>query len=46
MDFIERWFGFAPDQGDGSIEAIMLLALVTVITGLGWGYFHKNHPHN
>jgi hypothetical protein len=38
MDFIERWFGFAPDHGDGSLEAIILLALVTLITGIGLGF--------
>jgi len=43
MDFIERWFGFSPDHGDGSLEAIILIALVTVITGLGLGFFHKHH---
>jgi hypothetical protein len=43
MDFIERWFGFAPDHGDGSLEAIILLALVTLVTGLGLGSFRKHH---
>jgi len=43
MDFIERWFGFAPDHGDGSLEAIILLALVTLITGIGLGFFRKQH---
>jgi hypothetical protein len=42
MDFIERWFGFAPDHGDGSLEAIILLALVTLVTGLGLGFFRKH----
>jgi hypothetical protein len=41
MDFIERWFGFAPDHGDGSLEAIILLALVTLVTGLGLGFFRQ-----
>jgi hypothetical protein len=43
MDFIERWFGFAPDHGDGSLEAIILLPLVTLVTGLGLGFFRKHH---
>jgi hypothetical protein len=43
MDFIERWFGFAPDHGDGSLEAIILLALVTLVTGIGLGFFRKQH---
>jgi len=46
MDFIERLFGFAPDHGNGSIEAIFLIALVITITGLGLGYFHKHDPRD
>jgi len=30
MDFIERYLGFSPDGGDGSIEAIVLVLLVTL----------------
>jgi hypothetical protein len=45
MDFIERYLGFSPDHGDGSLEAIILLVAVMVITGIGFGYFHKHHPH-
>jgi len=26
--------GFAPDHGDGSLEAMLLIALVTIIAGL------------
>jgi hypothetical protein len=26
MDFIERWFGFSPDGGDGSTELIYIFA--------------------
>jgi len=25
MDFFERWFGIAPDGGDGSLEALYLV---------------------
>jgi len=46
MDFIERLFGFAPDYGDRSIEAIILVAAVTLVVTFGLGYFHKHHPHN
>jgi hypothetical protein len=31
MDFIERWFGISPDGGDGSLEALYLLAIVVVL---------------
>jgi hypothetical protein len=43
MDFIERWFGFAPDHGDGSLEAIILIALVTIISGLALGFFRQHN---
>ena len=33
MDFIERWFGISPDGGDGSLEALYLLAIVVVLAG-------------
>ena len=46
MGFIERMVGFAPDHGDRSIEAIILVAAVTIIVGLGLGYFHKHHPRD
>jgi len=28
MDWIEQWLGWSPDQGDGTVEAIMLAALI------------------
>lgn len=28
MDFIEKWFGIAPDGGDGSLEALWIGAIV------------------
>ena len=36
MDFIERYFGIAPDGGDGSMEimALVLLVLLGVLIGL------------
>jgi hypothetical protein len=43
MDFIERYLGFSPDHGDGSLEAIVLIALVTIITGIALGFFRKHH---
>jgi hypothetical protein len=41
VDFIERHLGFAPDHGDGTLEAMLLIALVTVITGLAVGFFRR-----
>lgn len=31
MDFIESWFGLAPDNGDGSLEALWVGALVVAV---------------
>lgn len=31
MDFIERWFGFSPDGGDGSTELLYIVALAAVL---------------
>jgi hypothetical protein len=41
MNIIERVLGFAP--AGNAAEAIILIAIVTVITGLGVGYFHKHY---
>jgi len=30
MDFIERWFGFSPDGGDGSTEALYICAVAAI----------------
>ena len=46
MDFIERFFGFAPDNHDGSLEAMILIVIVLVVTGIGLGYFYKHLPPN
>jgi hypothetical protein len=27
-----RWFGFSPDHGDGSLEAIVLIAVITIVS--------------
>ena len=36
MDFIERLFGISPDGGDGSIEALILLAITLIVMVVGW----------
>ena len=37
MDFIERYLGFAPDGGDGSMEILVLVAIVAiVVVGALW----------
>jgi len=45
MHFIERYLGFAPDNGDGSLEAALLIALVTVIAGIGVAFFVRATRH-
>jgi len=46
VDFIERYLGFSPDGGDGSLEAILLIALVVFVVGIGIGFFHKHHARD
>jgi len=37
MDWIEQWFGFAPDNGDGTLElVIMALAVGIVAVVIVW----------
>jgi MYXO-CTERM domain-containing protein len=31
MDFFETWFGISPDHGDGSLEAIWVVALLVLV---------------
>jgi hypothetical protein len=31
MDWIEQWFGFAPDNGDGTMELLIMLVVAAVI---------------
>lgn len=31
MDFIEAWFGFSPDGGDGSTELLWVGAIVIAV---------------
>ena len=32
MDWLEQWFGFAPDNGDGSVELLIMLTAAVVVT--------------
>ena len=41
MDWIEQWFGIAPDGGDGSIEILAAIAAVLVLFGL---LVHRKMP--
>ena len=46
MGFIERYLGFSPDHGDGQLEAMLLLVLVTIITGMAMAFFQKHYDRN
>lgn len=34
LAFIERYFGLAPDRGNGSVEVLLLLTLIGITAGL------------
>jgi hypothetical protein len=44
VNFIERYLGFSLDRGDGSFEAVLIIMLVTIITGLALVYFKHSLP--
>ncbi len=35
MNYIERFFGISPDGGDGSLEILLLVLLILIITAVG-----------
>ena len=36
MDFIERHLGFSPDDGDGSMEVMLLTVLFMIVAAVGF----------
>ena len=46
MDFFERYLGFSGGRGDGTLEAMFLLILVIIITGITIAFFRKHHERN
>jgi hypothetical protein len=39
MDWIERWFGVSPDNGDGSLEMLIsLCAMVGVLIAIAYSH--------
>jgi energy-converting hydrogenase Eha subunit A len=34
LDFIERYFGVAPDNGDGSIKFLLVMFLIVLIVAI------------
>ena len=41
MDFIERHLGFSPDDGDGSMEVMLITVLVMIVTVVGFRWASK-----
>ena len=41
MDFIERHLDFSPEDGDGSMEVILISALVMIITAVAFRWDFK-----
>jgi hypothetical protein len=41
MDFIERMFGVSPDGGDGTLELLCLLVLISVLAVAGCAIFWR-----
>ena len=42
MNFVERFFGVSPDGGDGSLEALYLIAAVIVVS-IVWTLWRRRH---
>jgi hypothetical protein len=34
MDFLERWFHISPDNGNGSTEAMYLVAIIVLLVAI------------
>jgi hypothetical protein len=45
MDFIERHLGFSPDDGDGSMEAILFTVVVMITTLAAFRLASKPAPY-
>jgi hypothetical protein len=41
QDFVERHLGFSPDNGDGSMEVLLLTVLVMIITTAAFRWAFK-----
>ena len=41
MDFIERHLGFSPDNGDGSMEFILITVFLMIITAAAFRWAFK-----
>lgn len=36
MDFIEQWFGVSPDSGDGSLELLWIVVIVSSVVAIAF----------
>jgi hypothetical protein len=41
LDFIERYFGYAPDNGDGSVEVAIIVLSFMAIAALALRVGHR-----
>jgi hypothetical protein len=44
VDFIERLLGFAPDNGDGSVEILWLVVLALLIVTVTYFRLKRRNP--
>jgi len=43
MDFIEQWFNFSPDDGDGAVEVLLIIALVIAVASISRSIWQSKH---
>ncbi|MGB6348731.1 MAG: hypothetical protein WBG10_01765 [Pseudolabrys sp.] len=41
MDFFERYFNFSPDGGDGTIELLVIIAVVLVVAAIATSIWQR-----
>jgi hypothetical protein len=46
MDFIERFFGLSPDNGDGSTELLWCVALAAVLVAAFYWQYRRRQGRN
>jgi hypothetical protein len=44
LDFIERWFDVAPDNGNGAWEVLLFIVLIVVLIAIAMRLMITNAP--
>jgi hypothetical protein len=44
LDFVERFFNYSPDGGDGTVEALTIIALLIVVASILTSICRSRHP--